>query len=244
MAWKTLSFHFRQLYEGGYRYFDKCGEYMVTATSKFNVIPGEIKPTGAKMEIPEMGVHANCDSTALEVSQELATENIDYFTDICSGLSALAVECFEPKSIIKNGFASKSYWPFAELPDLFAATLKFTKGFDKDLAKVVDYVPEHQQLDYMFVSGNRDFHIVLHAVTFERNRMSKRNVAIRSNKIEKDRIDRRNKLADRFGETPPYALVLELDLMENDPPQAGSLKDHFNELYAKTEELRKFFAIK
>jgi hypothetical protein len=53
MPWKTLSLHFKQTYDGGYRYLDKCGEFMLAAAEALNVIPGDIKPSGAKMEIPE-----------------------------------------------------------------------------------------------------------------------------------------------------------------------------------------------
>ena len=61
MTWQTFSLHFKQTYEGGYRYLDRCGEFMIEAVERLDFIPGDIKPTGAKLEIPEKGIVANVD---------------------------------------------------------------------------------------------------------------------------------------------------------------------------------------
>jgi len=91
MAWQTLSLHFKQTYEGGYRYLDKCGEFMIAASDKLKFIPGDAKPTGAKMEIPEYGVNMACDANSLAVSQELPPEDDEFFVGVCSGSVELAL---------------------------------------------------------------------------------------------------------------------------------------------------------
>jgi len=110
MPWQTLSLHFKQTYEGGYRYFDNCGEFMIWAVEKLNVISSEIKPTGAKMEIPERGVNATCDANSLVVVQELPLAGDEsYFVNLCKEFADLANFHFEPTKIVRNGFLWKSY---------------------------------------------------------------------------------------------------------------------------------------
>ena len=53
MSWQTLSFHFKQVYEEGYRYLDKCGEFMVRAVDQMDFVPGEIQITSAQLQKPE-----------------------------------------------------------------------------------------------------------------------------------------------------------------------------------------------
>ena len=241
MAWKTLSLHFKQTYEGGYRYLDKCGEFMLAATERMNFITSEAKPTGAKMEIPEQGVHAGCDCLSLSVTQELPVDDGTYFLDLCKGLVELAMSHFVPKSVFKNGFLWKSYTPYAKASDMLAASLKYGGTFHEELAKAVGMVPENKNLDYFFVSGSKDLHVVLQPVTFERLNLPRRNVDARATKDQKSRVDRFNEFAERVGGTLSHGLVLDVDLMENDPPKASSLDKHFEELRQKTNLMRKLF---
>ncbi len=244
MPWQTLSLHFKQTYEGGYRYFDNCGEFMIEAVEKLNVISSEIKPTGAKMEIPERGVNATCDANSLVVVQELPPAGDEsYFVNLCKEFADLANFHFEPTKIVRNGFLWKSYAPFAQVPDMLAASLKFGGDFQAELAKIVGMVPEHKRLDYFLTSGSKDLQVILHPVTFERVNLSKRNPGFRASGSEKSRIDRFNQFANRIGDALSNALVLDVDLMENDPPQAVSLDEHFGELKKKSDSLRTLFSI-
>ena len=241
MAWKSLSLHFKQTYEGGYRYLDKCGEFMLAATDRMRFITSEATPTGAKMEIPEQGVHAGCDSLSLSVAQELPVDDGTYFLDLCKGLGELVMSHFDPKSVLRNGFLWKSYTPYTNPSDMLAASLKHGGAFHEELAKAVGMVPENKNLDYFFVSGSKDLHVVLQPVTFERLNLPRRNVDARATKDQKSRVDRFNEFAERVGDTLSHGLVLAVDLMENDPPKASSLDKHFEELRQKTNLIRKLF---
>jgi hypothetical protein len=241
MAWKTLSLHFRQTYQGGYRYLDRCGEFMLAAEEKMDFIAGEAKPIGAKMEIPEQGLNLTCDANFLTLTQELPTVDNNFFVNVCKGSAQLALEYFKPKSILKNGFAIKEYWPFSTVQELLAASLKLGEGYQNEIGKVVGMVPEQKKLDFTFVSGSKEFHLVVQPVTFDHNRLTKQNAGSQINRVEKNRIDRRNKFADRINQdfVVSHALILELDLMENDPPADVSLEKHFEELKQKNDQLKK-----
>ena len=243
MAWQTLSVHFKQTYEGGYRYLDRCGEFMVAAAEKMDFIPGEIKPTGAKMEIPEQGINASCDVNSLVLSQDLPPEDVKNFVNLCKESAELIATHFNPKSIVKNGFALKSYWSFSNVQDTLAASLKLGGDYQKELSKVVGMIPDHKKLDYMFSSGSKEFHVVLQPVTFERVNMVKQNAGFYATKGEKNRIHRRNIFADRINQNLSHAMMLEVDLMENDPPATVPLDRHFAELVQKNDQLKKLFLI-
>jgi hypothetical protein len=101
-------------------------------------------------------------------------------------------------------------------------------------------VPESKATDCFFASGSSTLHVNLQPVTFDRLGLSKRNVPFRANRAQSGRIDRLNKFAERGVETP-HALVLDVDLMENDPPKPTYLEAHFSELQKKTNQLRKVF---
>jgi hypothetical protein len=246
MAWQTLSLHFKQTYDGGYRYLDKCGEFMVDATQKLNFVAGEPKPTGAKMEIPEKGISANCDANNLTIFQEVPDGDLSNFVSICSETSALALKHFEPLSILKNGFALKEYWAFSKSDEMFAAILNLGGNYQGEIAKVVGMVPEYKKLDFWFTSGSKEFHMVVQPTTFEKTLLSKHNVGAQANRLEKSRVDRRNQFAERINKSfvVSHALLLELDLMENNPPSDFSLEKHFAELKQKSDELKKLLIVK
>src|SRR2546426_11487522 len=103
MSWRTLSRHFKQQYDGAFRYLDRCGEFMLAAVEKLNFQPGDAKPIGAKLEIPEHGLVATVDTLELVVVQELP-EDEEFFLKTCLGLSELVNEHFKPNRITRNGF--------------------------------------------------------------------------------------------------------------------------------------------
>jgi hypothetical protein len=243
MAWNVLSFHFKQTYEGGYRYLDRCGEFMCIAADSLGFLPGEAKPTGAKMEIPELGINLVCDSNILGLSQELPTKGDNNFIAKCVKCSDLAWKLFNPRSIIRNGLALKAYWPYANLQDLLAGSLKWGGDYHGELAKVVEMPAEQKKLDFTFVSGNKELHFTLQPVTFDRPNLSKQNISSQLNRFEKQKVDRRNVFAERLGHSfnVAHGLMLEVDLAETDPPADASLEKQFDELQQKGERLMKLF---
>src|SRR5437899_3145583 len=99
MTWQTLSLHFKQTFEGGFRYFDRCGEFMLEAVERLNCIPGEIKPTGAKLEIPEHGLTAIVDATELAAAQEIPGDDAGFFLKTCMELATLSHKHFAPRRV-------------------------------------------------------------------------------------------------------------------------------------------------
>ena len=242
MSWQTLSLHFKQQYDGAFRYLDRCGEFMLAAVDKMDFLPGEAKPIGAKLEIPERGLSAAVDTLELVAAQEMPGSDDEFFLKTCVGLAGLVSEHFQPKRIIRNGFACKSFWPIPNADTLLATSLTFGGNAHAELGKHLGMVPAHKRLDFNFTSGSMDLHVLLHPVTFEKVSINRHNPNFKASSIQKERVERLNKFADRFDVQLNHALMLELDLMEVDPPQR-SLKEHFSELKRYTDMLRKHFSV-
>jgi hypothetical protein len=216
---------------------------MLAAVEKMDFMPVEPKPTGAKLEIPERGLTATIDSSELAVVQELPDDNGEFFFKMCSELTVLAVDHFTPKQVIRNGFASKSYWPMLNAESPLAASLTLGDAFHVELGKSLGMVPAHKKIDCNFSSGSMDLHVLLHPVTFEKISVNRHTANFKASSAQKQRVDRLNKFADRFNVPLSHALMLELDLTEAEPPQ-GTMDKHFNELKRQTELLKNRFVIK
>ena len=87
-----------------------------------------------------------------------------------------------------------------------------------------------------------DLHVQLHPVTFEKVTVNRRNPTFNAVAAQKEKIERQNKFVERFNIHLSHALMLEIDLTENDPPYR-SLKEHFSECKKHTEMLRKQFTV-
>jgi hypothetical protein len=242
MTWQTFSLHFKQTYEGGYRYLDQCGEFMLEAVERLDFIPGDIKPTGAKLDIPEKGIVATVDSQELVLRQDLPEDNGEFFIATCVQLTSLAVKHFSPKHIQKNGFAKKLYWPAASSEAALKASLALGDKFHLDLAKLVGMVPTRKGWDCHFTSGSMDFHVAVQPVTFEKVTVHKHTADFQASPQQRRRVDRLNMNTERFMGDFSHALMLELDLLEFDPPEQ-SLQKHFAELKEKSNLLAKQFQI-
>jgi hypothetical protein len=242
MAWRTFSLHFRQVYDGGWRYLDKCGEFMLAATREMDFMPREAKPTGAMMGIPEKGISVALDASEMVVTQEQPEDAVESFQQICMGLDSLANKFFSPTAIVTNGLASKSIWPMPSTDAALASTLKLGDTMHADLAKVVGMVPAHTKVDCNFSSGSMELHVVVQAVTFERVSVSHHTAGFQASASKKRRAERLNKAAEHYDPTLHDGLMLEVDLIEIGPPKT-SLENHFRELRRHSEALRMRFTL-
>jgi len=228
VPWQPFSFHFKQVYEGGYRYLDKCGEFMVQAINKLDFVPGDAQVIGAKLEKPEVGIKAAIDSNELTVTQEQPTDGKEFF-QACEALANLAIELFQPGRVWANGFAYRTYWPFASPEAALKGSLSLGDAYQTELGKAFGMVASHKQLDYHFAAGSYELTVNIQPVTFERVAVAHYNPDFRASPQRRKWIDRQNKRADRVKTGVAHALMLLLDLVEHEPP-AASLPKHFEQL--------------
>jgi len=215
---------------------------MLAATKEMDFMAREAKPTGAMMDIPEQGISVALDASEMVVTQDQPEDSGESFQKICTGLDSLANQFFTPMGIVTNGLASKSIWPMPTADAVLASTLNLGNTINADLAKVVEMVPSFMKVDCNFSSGNLDLHVVVQAVTFEKVSLYRHSAGFQASASKIRRAERLNKAAARFDATLHHGLMLEVDLIEFDPPKT-SLQNHFRELNRHTDALRTRFAL-
>ena len=241
MPWQPFSFHFKQVYDEGYRYLDKCGEFMIQAMNKLNFMPGEAQVIGAKLEKPELGIKAAVDSNELTLTQEQPNDDKEFF-EASEGLAKLTIELFNPGRVWTNGFAYRAYWPFTSPEAALKGSLSLGDKYQTELEKVFGMVASHKQLDYHFAAGSYELTVNIQPVTFERVAVARYNPDFRASPQRRKWIDRQNKRADRIKAGVGHALMLLLDLVEHEPP-SGSLPKHFEQLLRAIKSANEVFKI-
>ena len=241
MSWDTYSWRFRQLFPNGLRYLDHCGEFMLAMMEKCEALPTDIKPSGAKLTIPEHGIQASVDSTGLEVFQETPS-NDTVFIEFCIVLSDLAERFFGPLTVELNLLEMKLMHGFPQLEQAEEACLKLV-GEHNSLKGALDMIPRTQRLDATFASGSNQFQVVLQPVVFETVTLQRHHSIMGATKSQKNRATRLNAKAERLQDLLPYAVFLELTNSEQEPP-LNSLGPLYDVLLKKADIVKELFPIK
>lgn len=240
--WQPLSFHFRHKYEQGYRYLDHCGEFMVRAELERGFVAGDARPTGAKMNHPDDGTHLELDVNGLTMRQESPLDDGNEFLENVVGISQLASELVEPNHIYYSGFAAKHIMMFSSEAEVFAASLRFGLPYYDQLADSLGMSPHMQELTYDFSAGSYELQVALKSVAFNSvKRDGRRNYGFRSTENQRRNVDRWNALEDSRNTPHGYALMLEADLREQNPPE-GALSQQFGALQKYIEILKGQFS--
>lgn len=242
MNWQPFSLHFKQVYDGGYRYLDRCGHVMMLIEEQLGLMPEDANPNGCKMILPERGITLGMGPSELVLSQEFQKDGGVEFIGLCQALADLVSEHFLPRHVEMNGFASKSFRDMRSIEASQAASLKMGKGFAADLVQDVDMVARQEKLDCHFAAGSMTLHLKVEPVTFQSLTMNKFNATPFATGANKRRLERLNQRSNRFDNTLSQVLMMEVDLIELDPP-AIPLKKHFDMMQRKEQNLHTRFSI-
>ena len=244
MAWEPFSLHFRQILDGGYRYLDKTGEFMIVAENEFNLVPAEIQVTGAKLEKPEDSISISVDTRQITLAQNFPADHGEIFLETTKLIVGLVEKFFSPIGTLSNGFQSNSYWPVGNAEKALAASVNIGGAFHSDLGKSIGMVPIENDVNCLFQSGSKELRVHIQPVAIERTPMRRQTSALRDTKQQKARIARINQRADRLPTIPEQGIMMALDLQEKEPPRQGDLQAHFLELLAQEVKLKDIIAIK
>lgn len=214
---------------------------MVRAVTEFDFLAGDIQVIGAKLEKPEVGIRASVDTNQLTVMQEQPLDGDDFF-EACQNLSSIAIKEFQPTKVASNGFAQKLYWPFPSPEAALKASLTLADGQQAELSKELGMQISHKHLEYHFKSGSHELAVVIQPVTFERLARTHYNADFRSSTEQRRRIERLNKRSDRVTDGAAHALMMDLDLIEYNPP-SGSLRKHYDWLMQLRKPAAKMFQV-
>lgn len=239
--WNLLSLHFRHQYERGYRYLDRCGEFMVAMEERFDFIYREALPTGAKMNQPDFGLTLDLDVNGLLMSQELPLDEGERFLEHVLGAAELAAEFVQPGAIFYAGFAAKHFHQCGTEDEALAASLGFHPAGAEALADKLGMTPKTQTVSYLLETGSYDLQVELLPISFNSvKREIARNPGYHATKSQRRRAERQNARDESRNNPAGFALGLNADLREWNPPQGG-LEAQFAELRKQLVVLREMF---
>ena len=217
MEWQTYSLRFRQTFANGYRYLDKCGEFILAAVDEYDLLPTDTKTSGAILSIPEKSISINVDSLALDVVQEQPVDEA-FFLEVAFGVAGLAHEKFGPLHVESNLIEVKLFSPVKTADQVLRKSLQIPGYDQQERAKEFGMAPEQQRVDVGFVSGSTRLRVVVSPTTFETINYPRRNATPNSTQTQIRRASRLTAQADRIPRFDPHAIFLEIALVEMEPP--------------------------
>jgi len=240
--WQPFSIRFRQVFARGYRYLDKCGEFMLAAEDEFEFMPNELKATGAQLAIPERGIRASVDAFALELVQETPVEE-DFFASLSAGVASLVQEHFSPV-VETRMFEVKFCLPMSTEADAENAMLRFrNEAPSKKLEDEFDMPLLTRKIEFSFESGSQRLNLLIQPIAFEAIRQNRHNPVLQATDSQATRAERLTAQTNRMPQFAPYAVFLEMALTEEKPPLSGD-EDLLNVLIQKANKAKKYYQFK
>lgn len=217
---------------------DRCGEFMLAAEEEGGFVPGEVKPAGGKMEIPEEGINLDVSTTELRIWQDYPPEDGTAFLKACEISTSLVRKFFTPSQISKNGILSRWIWGFDAQELALKSTIELGGGVPQGLKKIVEMVPVYSDWETGFRSASKDLRIKLQVLGIGTNRHSQ--VApYGASSLQKRRAEKFNRKSERLPKGGQTAVSLSIDLMEEDPPEGADIRAHFGDLQTLQGKLLK-----
>jgi len=217
MYWRPYGLYFKSSFGNGYRYLDRCGEFLLAAEA-VGFMPGEATPTGGQLTLPEINLQVQLNSRELNVQQELVP-NIGNFTESCEHLSKLAEKFFGPLDIQSFSFTGKWFHPSATEEEAKHATLFWKQKPQDELAKLLDMVPDALRVDYNFSSGKSDLHVAIYPIAFATVTKQHAGRGFLATRDFRKRVSRSEAAKfDNPAESSSYGLMMDAQFIELDPP--------------------------
>jgi hypothetical protein len=215
---------FKQDFVGGYRYLDRCGEFLARAEEEMEMMAGaEQTPSGGTLEKPEFGIKLEFNTLMFRLTQEFPESgDTEIFREHAEYFSGLYHELFLPKKVERNGVAVQCFLPFDAVDVAERASLVGDAEGMATLGVGLGMLPASRTREYRFISGSKSLRVKTHPATFERVQGVLKNVVSRATDRQKQVIARQNTGVKRILEQSlKHALFVDLDLTEDNPPENG-----------------------
>lgn len=222
MPFRRHALFFKQDFVGGYRYLDRCGEFLARAEDEMGMMPGgEQTPSGGILENPELGLKLEVNTLMLRLSQEFPEVGAEAtFLKHAEYFSALYHELFTPRAVERNGVAVQCFLPFEAIDVAERESLQGDADGLAALGVGLGMVPASRIREYRFVSGSKNLRVKSHPATFERVQGILKNAVGLATARQKQIIGRQNSGVKRILEQSlKHALFVDLDLTEDNPPE-------------------------
>jgi hypothetical protein len=162
-VWEEWQIQFEEVYDGAYRYVDRCGEFMSAAREKFGFMPNAINPSGCDMEAPDYGLHLRASSENLIILCSNPAHRAE-FIEASVYCSKKANELFEPFSVHHDRFISRQCKFPKTSEESFKMSLECISHDINAFAKVLSMTPFVQDRAFTFQSGSQQIYVKLNPI--------------------------------------------------------------------------------
>jgi hypothetical protein len=226
---------FDQVYDGAYRYLDRCGEFMAIAREAFGFTPVSVNPSGCNMEALEIALQlrGSSDMLGLLCTQSQYASSLIEAADFCTGV---AIDLFEPLSIVHNQIISRSIWRTDTLEESYKLSLVLGQETPVDhFSEILQMTPLNQEFFFSFQSGTHKVHVRFQPISINITVAERKLPLPGTSKAYQEHLLKKERSLQESSPRPGYGLGIEVWVVENDPPSKGAIK----KLYATLSDYRK-----
>jgi hypothetical protein len=218
--WQLL---FQQVYDGAYRYYDRCGEFMSLLRSKFGFMPLNITPNTCDMDEPgeALRIQANAEGLIIITSNPQKRKS---FLEVIDFACTQATEMFEPFRVHQNRMNVSSYHKTLTQEESFEMSLRQLPESVTDLAQALEMVPLSQNFAFTFSSGSRVLTFTLQPVVTNITAAQRQLAQFGAAKSVIEHLAKRENLAKEI-QPPSYGFGFDTSLIENEPPVKTNSED-------------------
>ena len=152
--WDEWQLQFEQVYDGAYRYLDRCGEFIAWIRQELGFMPAVANPMVCDMDQPDLGLKLLASSEALSLTSWKPSDSKNF---ILAGEAASqkAVELFQPFSVHQNRVTSRSCSFTRTLAESYELSIGFLNKDGAELADMIEMTPLQHETAWTFQSGTR-----------------------------------------------------------------------------------------
>jgi hypothetical protein len=219
---------FQQVYDGAYRYLDRCGEFMNILRSQFGFMPLSVNVNSCDMDDPQHALRVTANTDTLTITCQ-NPKQIESFFNVTNVASTKATEFFEPYLVHQNRLTSYSCLYTKNQEESLRLSVNNVSAVTQELSEVLKMSPYQQDFSITFSEGSRQLTFRLHPVVTNVTAGQRQLALPGSPKAVIEHLARREQLAQTL-KGPSYALGFDITLIEFDPATPPSTEEMFERL--------------
>jgi hypothetical protein len=238
-TFKDLYIQLEQRFDGGYRFFDKCGEFVSALREELGFMPLNVNLTGCDLESPDtsLRVRASADQL-LVVSTE--PEKHNEFVRVADFASKTAVQLFLPFVVEYNQLTLSSLQQAPSLRASFSRSINLLPTPIQELSEELNLPALNQDFTLPFESGTLRVHVRMQPAVRNVSVSERRLPVLGLPKAQAEHLLRREKKISGKVETPSYGVTLDILVVESEPVTEVSIGDLCETLVQYKKKVLKF----
>jgi hypothetical protein len=238
-TFKDLQIQFEQRFDGGYRFFDKCGEFVSAVREELGFMLLNINLTGCDLESPDTSLRLRASADQLVVvSTEPEKQN--EFVRVADFASKRAIELFSPFVVEYNHLTLSALQQTQSLQASFSRSITLLPTPIQDLSEQLNLPALNQDFTLSFESGTLRVHVRMQPAVRNVSVAERRLPVLGLPKAQAEHLIRREKRLSAKVETPFYGVSLDISVVESEPVAELSIRELCETLVEYKKKVLKF----